>query len=255
METLDIAGVSLDVHMAGSGPPLLFLHAGQFVGATGPFLAALARGHRVIAPRHPGYGKAPVPEDIRSIDDLAYLYLDLADKLGLEQATLVGASLGGWIGLEMAVRDPRRFKRTALIAPVGVKLASREERDFADVFYLPEAEASATLFANPKRFAPNLAELPVAEVEALARERQMLAYYGWKPYLHNPGLKRWLHRIPGPTLLVWGENDRFASPAYGRALAGRLPAAELKIVPGAGHFPAIEQPEAVAAAIAAFAKA
>jgi pimeloyl-ACP methyl ester carboxylesterase len=80
----------------------------------------------------------------------------------------------------------------------------------------------------------------------------MLAHYGWRPYLHNPGLKRWLHRVDLPTLVLWGEADGFAKPSYGQSLVSALPAAELMVIRDAGHYPEIEQSEAVIRAIDAF---
>lgn len=252
METLDVGGTPVEVQTMGSGSPLVYLHSEQFVARTGPFIEALAKRFRVIAARMPGFGPAPVPVDIRTVDDLAYLHLDLLQKLDLKQPTVVGASFGGWVALEMAVRNTARIGRLALIGPVGVKLSGREERDFADIFYLPDAEAFPVLFADPEKWAPNYAALPITEVEQLARERQALAYYAWKPYLHNPGLGRWLHRIDVPTLVVWGDKDRFASLDYGRRLASRIPNAELRIVSGSGHYPQIEQAQATSEAISSF---
>ena len=128
---------------------------------------------------------------------------------------------------------------------MGVKFSGREERDFADLFYMPDIEAFPMLFADPKRHAPNYAAMSSGQLEELARERHMLAHYGWRPYLHNPGLKRWLHRVDLPTLVLWGEADRFAKPSYGQSLASALPAAELTLIRGAGHYPEIEQSEAI----------
>lgn len=253
METLDVGGIPVEVQTMGSGPPLVYLHAEQFVARTGSFLEALATRFQVIAPRMPGFGPAPVPSDIRTVDDLVYLHLDLLQKLGLKQPTVVGASLGGWVALEMAVRNTARIGRLALIGSVGVKLSGREERDFADIFYLPDAEVFPALFADPVKWAPKYAALPVNEVEQLARERQALAYYAWKPYLHNPGLARWLRRIDTQTLVLWGEEDRFVTPDYGRRLATRIPNAEFKIVASAGHYPQIEQVQATVEAISRFA--
>ncbi|MGD9879506.1 MAG: alpha/beta fold hydrolase [Reyranella sp.] len=252
METLDVGGVSLEVHIAGSGPPLLYLHAEQYVEQVTGYLAALARNWTVIAPRHPGYGTTSAPTDFRSVDDLAYLYLDLLDKLKHDRVVLVGASLGGWIALEMCVRNRTRLSNLVLVSSVGVKFSGREERDFADLFYMPDIEAFPLLFADPKRHAPNYAGMSSAQLEGLARERQMLAHYGWRPYLHNPGLRRWLHRADLPTLVLWGESDGLAKPAYGRLLASTLPAAEFSLIQGAGHYPEIEQPDAVIRAIDAF---
>ena len=252
METLDVRGFPVAIHKAGSGPPLLYLHAEQYVDQTGPHLDALAKKWTVIAPRHPGYAAGSSAADLRSVDDLAYLYLDLLDELKLDDVVLVGASLGGWIALEMCVRNRARLSKLVLVSSVGVKFSGREERDFADLFYLPDVEAFPLLFADPKRHAPDYAAMSADQLEQVARERQMLAFYGWRPYLHNPQLKRWLHRVDLPTLVLCGEADRFAKPSYGQALASALPAAELKLIPGAGHYPGIEQSEATLQAIDAF---
>jgi pimeloyl-ACP methyl ester carboxylesterase len=252
METLDVKGCPVEVHTAGAGPPLLYLHAEQYFAQVRPHLDALAKNWTVIAPRHPGYGAASVTTDLRSVDDLAYLYLDLLDELKLDNVVLVGASFGGWIALEMCVRNHARLAKLVLVASVGVKFSGREERDFADLFYMPDIEAFPMLFADPKRYAPSYGTMSSVQLEELARERHMFAHYGWRPYLHNPGLRRWLHRANLPTLVLWGEEDRFAKPVYGRSLTSALPAAELMLIPGAGHYPEIEQSEAVIRAIDAF---
>jgi pimeloyl-ACP methyl ester carboxylesterase len=135
---------------------------------------------------------------------------------------------------------------------VGVKFSGREERDFADLFYMPDIESFPMLFADWRRYAPSYAAMSSGQLEELARERHMFAHYGWRPYLHNPGLKRWLHRVDLPTLVLWGEADRFAKPSYGQSLVSALPAAELMVIPDAGHYPEIEQSEAVIRAIDAF---
>lgn len=252
MEIRNVRGVPVELHSAGSGPPLLYLHAEQYVEQVGPYLDALAKKWTVIAPRHPGYGAASNAAGLRSVDDLAYLYLDLVDELKLDDVVLVGASLGGWIALEMCVRNHARLSKLVLVSSVGVKFSGREERDFADLFYMRDDEAFPLLFADLKRHAPNYAAMSAGQLEQVARERQMLAHYGWRPYLHNPALKRWLHRVDLPTLVVWGEEDRFAKPSYGQSLASALPAAEMMLIQGAGHYPEIEQREATIRAIDAF---
>jgi len=252
MATRDIRGVPVEIHSAGSGPPLLYLHAEQYFEQVRPYLDALARKWTVITPRHPGFGAEAGASDFRTVDDLAYLYLDLLEELKLDDVVLVGASFGGWIALEMCVRNRARLSRLVLVSSVGVKFSGREERDFADLFYMPDIEAFPMLFADPTRHAPDYAAMSAGQLEELARERQMLAHYGWRPYLHNPALRRWLHRVDLPTLVVWGAADRFARPSYGQALASALPAAELILIQGAGHYPEIEQRDATIRAIDAF---
>jgi pimeloyl-ACP methyl ester carboxylesterase len=253
MDIVDVRGTPVEAHIAGSGPPLLYLHPEQLFDQTRPHIDALAQKWRVIAPRHPGFGTLAMPDGFRSVDDIAYLYLDLLQTLDLKDALVVGGSFGGWIALEMCVRNTSRIGKLVLVSSLGVKFSGREERDFADLFYLSEDQLSATLMADPTRWAPRFRELETAAVETIARERQATAFYGWKPYLHNPTLKRWLHRIDVPTLLIWGEQDRFATPSYGRQLAERIPNAELRMLAGAGHYPHIEQSAEVIKTIDAFA--
>lgn len=94
---------------------------------------------------------------------------------------------------------------------------------------------------TPQRITPTCRMKPCSG----SRDREAFAYFGWKPYMHNPSLRHWLHRIDIPTLLVWGAQDRFVSPEYAQRYAEAIPNSELQVVPEAGHYPHIERPEAV----------
>ena len=87
---------------------------------------------------------------------------------------------------------------------------------------------------------------------AIVRGREAFALYGWKPYMHNPRLKRWLHRIDRPTLLLWGAQDGIVSPSYGEGWRQEIPGARLDVISDAGHFPHWEQPEAFVQRLSAF---
>ena len=120
--TLSVSGVNLELVEGGAGRPLLFLHAGEGLRPNLPWLQLLARHFHVLAPHHPGFGNSALPDWFATVDDLAYLYLDLAEQLDLKDAILVGASFGGWVAAEMAVRNTDRFARLALAAPLGIKV-------------------------------------------------------------------------------------------------------------------------------------
>jgi pimeloyl-ACP methyl ester carboxylesterase len=253
MERIDIAGISVETVIAGTGPPLLFLHGGDYVAQNHAFLDRLAQRFRVIAPRHPGFGTTPRPAWFRTVHDIAYLYLDLLDRLDLREATVVGSSFGGWVALELAVRSTGRLGRLVLIDSLGLKFGGREERDIADVYALPADEVLRRTFTDPARFVPDYATLDDAELQAIAHDREATALYGWKPYMHNPALLHWLHRVSVPSLVLWGEADGIVAPSYGEKLAAVLPNARFERVTAAAHYPQIEQPEAVADQIARFA--
>ena len=255
MERIQIGDVSLEVLMAGAGPPLLFLHGGDYFAQHSQFFDRLARYWRVVVPRHPGFGNSKRPDEFRAVHDLAYLYLDLLQRQDFGKVTLAGFSFGGWIALEMCVRCLEGIDRLVLIDSVGVKFGGREERDIADIYALPSEEVLGRSFFDPARIAPDYARLSDDELGAIARDRQATALYAWRPYMHNPGLRQWLHRVRVPALVVWGENDGIVAPDYGRKLCRSLPNARFEAIREAGHYPQIERPAEVADAIGRFARA
>jgi pimeloyl-ACP methyl ester carboxylesterase len=250
--TITVAGVTLEVEQTGQGRPLLFLHPGEGLQPGRPWLQALARNHRVIAPHHPGFGNSSLPDWFGTVDDIAYLYLDLARQLELQDAVLAGACFGGWIAAEMAVRDASRFAGLVLSAPLGIKVGGVLDRDIADMHSIPRADFLRLAWADPENGAVDFAALPDTELAAIARGRESLALFGWKPYMYNPRLKRWLHRIDTPTQLIWGDADGIVSTAYGEAWRAEIPGAAMAVIPQAGHYPHWEQPEAFAAAVTTF---
>jgi pimeloyl-ACP methyl ester carboxylesterase len=253
MERIDIDGISIETLVHGEGRPLLFLHGIDYFAQQIPFLYRLAEHFRVIAPRHPGFGATARPAWMRSVADIAYLYLDLLDRLALDDVILVGSSFGGWLALELAVRSSSRLGGVVLIDALGVKFGGRDDVEITDIYALPAADAVARTFADPAK-APDYAALDDAALEEVARDREAAVLYGWRPFMHNPSLKHWLHRVKVPSLVIWGENDRIVAPAYGAHLTQRLQHARFVPIAGAGHYPQIEQLDAVFQAIAGFAK-
>lgn len=249
---LTVAGVDLAIEERGAGRPLLFLHSGEGLEPQRPWIDLLARHHRVIAPWHPGWGGSALPDWVGSVDDLAYLYLDLAAALRLEDTLLVGACFGGWVAAEMAVRNTSRFARLALVAPLGAKFGGVLDRDIVDMHAVSRDEFLGLAWADPARGDVDTTMLPEAELAAIARGREAFALFGWKPYMHNPRLRPWLHRIDLPTLLLWGAQDRIVTPAYGERWRAAIPGARLETIEGAGHFPLWEQPDEAVARLTRF---
>ena len=248
MERIAAAGIELEVEKIGSGPPLLYLHPEHYCHLQKPFIDRLASKWTVYVPHHPGFDGRTPPSDFRRVEDLTYLYLDLIERDGLDGITLLGSSFGGWIAMEMAVRTCTRLKGLCLLAPLGARLGTRSDRDFADLFALSETDAAAALFAEK---APDFSDFSADEMTATARDRQFVAYYGWKPYLHNPSLARWLHRIVVPTQLIWGDKDGFVPLSYGKQLAALIPGATLDVISGTGHYPQLERLDETIATILA----
>lgn len=248
-----IHGTQLEVAEQGSGRPLLVLHGEDGPGSCAPLLQPLAALGRVILPSHPGFGHSPDSDWIDTVDDLSYLYLDLLAERDLRDVVLIGCSLGGWLAAEIAVKNTERIATLVLVSPLGIKVGGREARDIPDIFALPASEVTRLKYHDPSRADVDLASLSDDELTVLARNREATALYAWEPYFHNPKLRRRLHRISVPTLLLWGASDRFVtSEYYGAAYREAIPGARLTMIEQAGHLPQLEQPESCVAQIRQF---
>lgn len=246
--TVKIADVDLELFEAGQGSPALFLHGAGGFGERQPFVAPLSVKRRLIAPSHPGFGKSSLPDWLDSIDDIAHLYLELMDTLGLDKVDIVGCSIGGWIAAEMATKVPERVRKLVMVGPVGVKVGSADKLDIPDIFAMPQADVNKLVFHDPGK-APDLSKMPDDELAIVFRNRETTALLVWEPWMHNPKLKHRLHRVKAPALFVRGVSDGLVSAEYLKSYAGLLPNARILTIGAAGHAPHLEQPEAFAAAV------
>ena len=250
--TIAIAGVDLDLFEDGDGPPILFLHGAQGFIEEHPYVALLAARHRLIAPSHPGFGKSTLPDWIDAVDDIAYIHLELLDRLGLKHIDVIGCSIGGWIAAELATKAPHVIRRLVMVGPVGVKTGPIDKLDIPDIFALPQSELERMLFHDPERMRMDPSRMTDDQLAIAMRNRETLALLAWEPYMHNPKLPHRLHRVTAPTLFLRGESDGLVSADYLAAYARLLQNARIDTIVAAGHAPHVEQPEAFAAQVLQF---
>ena len=248
-----VNGTTIEMVDRGKGRPILFLHPGIGFDATAPVLAELARGGRLIAPWHPGFGTSQLPKGMSTVDDVSYFYLDLLDQLDLSDVYVIGIGLGGWIAAEIAVKNSARLSRLALANAIGVKIGDRETRDIVDIWSLMPDEVAELAYFDPAAHKRDYKNLPEKESLVAARNREATARLAWSPYMHNPKLKHRLHRVRLPTLFLWGTADRILSEKYGRGFCSMIAGARFETVERAGHYPHLEQPEEFARRALAFA--
>ncbi len=235
---------SIQVAEAGTGQPTLYLHGELPPPAWHPWMDDLASGCHLVAPQHPGFGRSTGLEHLDDILDLAIYYLDFFDALGLESTDLVGESFGGMIAAEVAALAPDRVRRLVLIAPHGLWL---DATPTIDVFGLPAAEVHRLAWADPEgaaaqRFAPGVGSEEEQRRAWLERMRSLAAAGKFMWPIADKGLRKRIHRIKAPTLLLWGELDRLIPTAYGKLFREKITRSELVVIPDAGHLPLIEQP-------------
>jgi pimeloyl-ACP methyl ester carboxylesterase len=238
---------------AGHGAPLVYFHSFHDRGTWSPLLDRLARQYTVHAPLHPGVAGSEGLESLDDVLDLVLAYDELLAALGLGQASLCGHFFGGMVAAELAAIFPARVSRLALISPLGLW---RDDAPVADVIILPREDLPAVLWKDPDSDAArSWATLPEAEEENVALQIESIqrlaamARFVWP--IPDRGLKKRLHRIAAPTLLLWGEADRANPLAYAQEWQRRIKGAELKLLDG-GHMVLHELPGPVAAVIAGF---
>jgi pimeloyl-ACP methyl ester carboxylesterase len=243
--------VAFKVLAAGRGTPLVYFHSYYERSAWSPFLDLLARSFSVYAPFHPGVAGSTGIETLDDLLDLTLAYDELLAALGVERAHLVGHSFGGMAAAEIAAVFPARVRSLTLVSPLGLW---RDDAPSADILILPADELAGVLWRDPAskvalEWAVGAGGDPddiAAQVESLQR-RSSMAKFVWP--IPDKGLRRRLHRIVAPTLLVWGDEDRANPVVYAEEWQRRVKGAALRLLPG-GHMVLHEAPEAAARAVA-----
>ena len=239
--------IRLRVQSKGSGSALVFFH-GPWGLAWDPFLDDLARHFTVYAPEHPGTGPE-TPDDAAKLDslwDLVLCYDEMLEALGIENAMFVGHSFGGMVAAEIAAAYPRRAKKLALIAPLGFW---RDADRIKNWMMLNPADIPAQVFADPKSAGAQLLFGTPGSSDPDARVRMMWAMGATGKFiwpLPDKGLKKRIHRVKAPTLVIWGADDRLVPPVYAEEFTKRMPGARAELVAGAGHAPQLDEPETLA---------
>jgi pimeloyl-ACP methyl ester carboxylesterase len=248
-------GIKFRVREAGAGAPLVFLHGAGGLLPEEPLLAKLAERFRVLAPVWPGFGEEPGEELLEDMLDFTLHGLDVVEALGVDRPHLVGHSMGGMIAAEMACVDNARFSKLALLAPVGLWL---DAHPLPDLFATPPWELPALLFADPAAGQKLLlAGFDFGNDAALTRfmvdNARRLGSAGKILFpIPNRRLSKRLYRLRAETFLVWGTKDRLVPPVYAARWQELVPNARLEGIENAGHMLHVEQPAAVAKAIATF---
>ena len=244
-----VRDIDVRLFQAGTGTPVLFLHGAAGVPPWDAFFDSLAARHQVLLPEHPGFGSDKHASKIRNIADLAMYYLDFLDTLP-GPVHLIGHSLGGWTGAEIAVRNCSRLKSLTLIAPSGLRVKGTLT---GDNFIWNSEELQRNLYYD-QRFADAVLARTLTEEEAdiVLTNRFMAARLGWEPRWFNPALERWLHRISIPSLLIWGEDDKLIPAAYAQKWAQLVPGMRVETFAECGHIPFVEKADQVAKLVLEF---
>jgi pimeloyl-ACP methyl ester carboxylesterase len=235
-----IGPVDVTVQEQGDGRPFLLLHGGGGPDTVAGFgkLLAESKPARVITPVHPGFGATSRPEALHTVDGLAALYVALLDQLDLDDVTVLGNSIGGWIAAEMALLGSPRVSGVILVNGVGIEVPGHP---IADFFSLTLDQVFSLSYHNPEPFRIDPGALPPAVLTVMAGNRATLATYSGAA-MNDPTLAGRLAAVQTPTLVLWGDSDQIVDPGYGRAFAAAIPGARFRLLTNTGHMPQLETP-------------
>jgi pimeloyl-ACP methyl ester carboxylesterase len=260
---LQLSGIHARYWRCGSGSPLVLLHGiGGSLEAWHRNIPALSAGYEVVALELPGCGRTSAPP-VYPTDTLGmfaqFVGAEL-DQLDLTRTVMVGSSLGGAVAIEYALRFPQRVDALILVSSAGMSTDIGWPLRFLAIPGLGEwlsrpsrvtSERSLRgIVADPEVItddeidtAHQLAQLPGAQHAFLSMLRVYCSFFG----LRRSEIKRivnGLSRIDAPVLLIWGDRDVIVPVDSMQTALRHLRQAQAAILPGAGHLPYVEQPEA-----------
>jgi pimeloyl-ACP methyl ester carboxylesterase len=244
----------------GEGPALVFIH-----GLSGCWqnwleqLPLFARDHRVIAVDLPGFGQSEMPAEEISISAYADAIDELMGELGLEEARIVGNSMGGFIGAELAINHPQRVERLVLVAAAGLSIESirterttglRHRAENIVFFSLGHIASRSHQVALRPRLRHALLLLVAAHPQKLPGPLAAQQVLGsGKPGFSDAleamcryPLRDRLEKISCPTLIVWGDKDLLVPVKDASIFEKLIPDSRKIVYKDTGHVSMMERP-------------
>jgi non-heme chloroperoxidase len=239
-----------------SGVPVLLLHG--YTDSWRSFeqtLAQLPESIHAIAPSQRGHGDADRPATGYLAQDFAADAVALIDALELGPAVVAGTSMGSWVAQRAAIDYPEHVRGLVLMGSFG------PARENSAVLALWEAVSTledpvATGFVRDFQDSATARPLAEARLDMFVAESLKLPARVWKATCERFLEIDWSDELSGidaPTLLVWGDQDTYATRGEQEVLAGAISDARLLVYRGAGHAMHWEEPERFAADLSAFA--
>lgn len=260
MPLLEVHGQPVNVIDRGEGDAVVFLHAFPLQAAMWDYqIEALEGTHRCIAVDMPGFGQSPPPDapGDASMQAWAALVIGVLDQLGVDEATFVGASMGGYLAMALLRHHPQRVRQLVLADSrarsddpnVAQRRSAQQDqlRDGAEVGSLAKQTVEG-LLSSGSMTRPELLEYVHALADGADPEGWIAALEAMKD---RPDSMLLLRQADLRALVIVGELDRVTPIAEAMSLRSLLKG-ELVVVPNVGHLPNVEDPLAFNDALAAF---
>jgi pimeloyl-ACP methyl ester carboxylesterase len=258
-----VEGAPVNVIDVGDGPAIVFVH-----GLSGSWpnwleqLPAFAQDHRVIAMDLPGFGHSPMPQEQITISAYGRTLDGLLETLGVDAATLVGNSMGGFVSAELAIAYPRRVERLVLVSAAGISTYRHRDVERIEPYLRRVAPmvaaytgwtAARSDWVARRRGLRNLtlgfvvrhpSRLPAAlAAEQLRGAGKPGFMQALRANIDYP-VKERLPEIACPTLIVWGDEDKVIPVGDASVFEELIPNSRKVIFEETGHMAMLERPVA-----------
>jgi 3-oxoadipate enol-lactonase/4-carboxymuconolactone decarboxylase len=246
-----VTSVSVSYRIEGpaAAPALLLINSlGSDLSLWDPIMPELLRHFRVIRYDQRGHGASVVPPAPYEVSDLAGDALALLDRLGVERAHVCGTSLGGMVGLWLAVHAPQRVERLAVICS-SARLGPPEAWLERAALVRAQGMSAVAQAVVARWFTPAFArEQPalIARHEAMVLATPPDGYAACCEAISRWDITGQLGQIQAPTWILAGADDPAIPPAHGYLMAGLIPGARIDVIAQAAHVAFAERPELVA---------
>jgi len=229
-------------------PPAVLIHGAGGDHLYWPPQIRRLPNQRIFALDLPGHGRSDGVGH-QSIEDYAAAVLRFLEAAGLNAAVLVGHSMGGAIALHLALHHPQRVLGLGLVASgARLRVAAAILQNASNPSTHGDAVALIIAWAFSPQAPPRLRELAARRM----RETRPSVLYGDFLACDAFNVMEQLSRLTAPTLVICGNEDRMTPLRFSEFLRDNIPGARLEVVPHAGHMVMLEQPQAVANALAGF---
>ena len=245
-----IDGLDTFSSVQGQGAAVLLLHGwGVSSQSMAGVQEMLADTHRAVALDLPGFGWSERPPTAWGTAEYARHVVGVMDALGIARAAVLGHSFGGRVAIRMAVEHAPRLSRLVLVASAGI----RPPRGVRYQVRVKTVKLVRALFGVPVwgRLGPRL----ITRLTERVGSRDYRAAGAMRPTLVkvvNEDLAPMLPAIQAPTLILWGDRDQEVPRSAMDRMADAIPGARMVVLPGVGHFPFQDAPEAFARELRAF---
>lgn len=241
---------------AGAGWPVILIHGFPLSAEVWrPQLERVPEGFRFIAPDLRGFGRTPIGDGPVTMDTYARDVFALMDALEMDEATIGGLSMGGYVAFAMHRVAPTRL--TALVLadtrPAADTRQAREGRAAMRTLLADKGPAAVGAQMLPKLLSPAAPAPAVAATRAIVESAPgagVDAAIG--AMLDRPDSTAQLAAVTCATLVVVGELDAITPPSDAEAMHAALRRSTLVVIPGAGHLANLEQPDLFSRALADF---